>query len=262
MNLIVLQLNMWSLLVHLGEVKDILFNLEKRNSPVDILLLCETFLTKRTQKLINIPGYTLLANNREKSKGGGTAILIKKNISYTRRSDLEEFHEGHLETTYIKIQTKNQKKIVIGSLYQPPNTSADHLPNHLSEMIPTVKSEKKDKQLILGMDHNLNLLKSNSHTSTQKFLDIIISNGLVPTTTWPTRITQQTATLIDNIFISEVLQQNFDSAILIHDISDHLPLLALMKQTKITDKSPIEFNIRLLNSSRISDINQKLRDID
>ena len=48
MNLIVLQLNVWSLLAYLGEVKDLLFNLEKRNSPVDILLLCETFLTKRT----------------------------------------------------------------------------------------------------------------------------------------------------------------------------------------------------------------------
>ena len=123
-------------------------------------------------------------------------------------------------------------------------------------MIPKVKSEKKDKQLILGMDHNLNLLKSNSHTLTQKFLDIIISNGLLPSITWPTRITQQTATLIDNIFISEVLQLNFDSAILIHNISDHLPILALMKQNKIM--SPIEFNSRLLNSSCISDINQKL----
>ena len=56
------------------------------------------------------------------------------------------------------------------------------------------------------MDHNLNLLKSNSHTSTQKFLDIIISNRLLPTITRPTRITQQTATLIDNILISEELQ--------------------------------------------------------
>ena len=133
------------------------------------------------------------------------------------------------ELDNIEIQTKNQEKIVIGSLYRPPNTSADHLHNHLSETIPKVKSEKKDKKLILGMDHNLNLLKSNSHTSTQKFLDIRISNGLLPTITWPTRITQQTATLIDNIFISEVLQRSFDSAILIHDISDHLPLLALMK---------------------------------
>ena len=92
---------------------------------MDILLLCETFLTKRTHKLINIPGYTLLSNNREKSKGDGRAILIKNHISYTRRSDLEEFQEGQMETTYIEIQSKNKKKIVVGSLYRPPNTSAE-----------------------------------------------------------------------------------------------------------------------------------------
>ena len=35
----------------------------------------------------------------------------------------------------------------------------------------------------------------------------------------------------------------------------------LMKQTKITDKNPIEFNSRILNL-HISNINQKLWDID
>ena len=45
-------------------------------------------------------------------------------------------------------------------------------------------------------------------------------------------------------------------------MSDHLPILALMKQTKITDKNPIEFNSRLLKSLCISNINQKLWDID
>ena len=45
-------------------------------------------------------------------------------------------------------------------------------------------------------------------------------------------------------------------------MSDHLPTLALMKQTKITDENPIEFQSRLLNSECISNINRKLRDID
>ena len=77
MNLIVLQLNIQSLLAHQDDLKDLLFQLDKRNSPVDVLLLCETFLSERTQKLINIPGYTLLSNNWKRSKGGGTAIPIK-----------------------------------------------------------------------------------------------------------------------------------------------------------------------------------------
>ena len=78
----------------------------------------------------------------------------------------------------------------MGSLYQPPNISANQLHHHLSETIPKVKSEDRDKQLILGMDHNLDLLKSNSHSATQKFLDMLINNGLLPTITWPTGITQ------------------------------------------------------------------------
>ena len=58
--------------------------------------------------------------------------------------------------------------------------------------------------------------------------------------TRPTRITQNSATLIDNIYISNNLQCSFDSLILIEDISDHLPTVALLKQTKMSDKTPIE----------------------
>ena len=96
------------------------------------------------------------------------------------------------------------------------------------------------------MDHNLDLLRSGTHNPMQKFLDTILGNGLLPTIKRPTRITQQSATLIDNIIISEVLQQNFDSALLINNISDHLPIITLMKQTKIVDENPIKFHSRKL----------------
>ena len=96
----------------------------------------------------------------------------------------------------------------------------------------------------------------------QKFLDTILGNGLLPSITRPTRIVQQSATLIDSIFISEVLQWNFDSALLIYNISDHLPIITLMKQTKIIDKNPIEFHSRKLRNEKIATINQKLHGID
>ena len=96
-------------------------------------------------------------------------------------------------------------------------------------------------ELIIGMDQNLDLLKSENHTSTRKFLDTILSNGLWPTIT---RITQASATLIDNIYISRKLQYQFDSLILLEDMSDHLPAVALLRQTKVSDKSPIEYKSR------------------
>ena len=67
------------------------------------------------------------------------------------------------------------------------------------------KIKNEGKETILGMDHNLDLLKSNVHKQTQALLDDLNDKDILPTITCPIRITQNTATLIDNIFVSEKL---------------------------------------------------------
>ena len=62
MNFIVLQLNIRSLLSHQADLKNLLHELDKRNSTVDILLICETFLNKKLKRMVNMPGYTLVCN--------------------------------------------------------------------------------------------------------------------------------------------------------------------------------------------------------
>ena len=126
------------------------------------------------------------------------------------------------------------------------------------ELVSNKTSQLTNHELILGMDQNIDLLKSNEHTNTRKILDLILDSSLWPVITRPTRIIQRSATLIDNIYISKNLQCKFDSAILVDDISDHLPLVALLRQTKITDMSPIEFMSRRLNNTKISRIHLKL----
>ena len=129
-------------------------------------MLCETFLTDHTMRLVNIPGYKIINNNHKQSKGGGMAILIRDDLPFKRRDDLEDF-KGMVETTYIEIKTKAKREIVIGSIYRPSNTTEKEWCTHLNEIIPKVRSEKGHKQLILGMDHNPDLLKSNDHAPTQ-----------------------------------------------------------------------------------------------
>ena len=79
-NFIVMQLNICSLLSNIGELKFLLTKLEQKDLTVDVVLLCETFLSKKTEKLVNIPHYHLHANHRSKHKGGGTAILVRDGI--------------------------------------------------------------------------------------------------------------------------------------------------------------------------------------
>ena len=79
-NLIVIQLNIRSLLSKQAELNQLLVNLENRNSKVNLVLLCETFLNDKTRKFVNIPDYKLYKDHHKHHKGGGTAVLANNEI--------------------------------------------------------------------------------------------------------------------------------------------------------------------------------------
>ena len=170
--------------------------------------------------------------------------------------------EKSVEAIYVEITAKDGRKIIVGSLYRPPNVSTLPLQNHIINTMNIIRKEKGQKNVILGMDHNNDLLKAHAHTTTQEFLSSMMDSGLLPTITRPTRITKNSATLIDNIFVTEELHKNFDSLLIVDDMSDHLPALALLKQKRLRDKDPLEFESRNLTDKKITEIKQHLQKID
>ena len=170
--------------------------------------------------------------------------------------------EKEAESTFIEVIAKNGKNFVIRSLYRAPNTREDTFINYIKETIHKIKGEKGQKEIILGMDQNFNLLKANKHKGTSHFLDTMMDFDMIPTITRLKRITNSTATLIDNIYIIGKIQHNYESHLILSDISDHLPSLLLLKQTKVKDRTPIEFESRNLNEDKIMQINNELWSID
>ena len=83
---------------------------------------------------------------------------------YKVRADLCPFVEGTIESTFIEIVAKNRKPIVVGSLYKPPDKHPNIFIKSLNETIAQIKAE--GKELILGMDHNMDLIKSSEHKPT------------------------------------------------------------------------------------------------
>ena len=110
-NFIVMQLNIHSLLSNITELKLLLTKLERHNLPVDVLLLCETFLTKKTERLIHIPHYKHYSNSRTIYKGGGTSILIRDGIIHKRQKDLEMMLEKEVKSTCVEMTAKCGKKL-------------------------------------------------------------------------------------------------------------------------------------------------------
>ena len=73
-NFVVMQLNIRSLLSNQTDLKLLLNDLSLKNSAVDAIMLSETFITAKMEKLINMKGYSIHTTNRVNSKGGGTAL--------------------------------------------------------------------------------------------------------------------------------------------------------------------------------------------
>ena len=69
-NLIVMQLNVRSLLSNQSTLKQLLRDLDNTKSKVDLILLCETFLTDQSRRLVRFPGYKFISTERANRKGG------------------------------------------------------------------------------------------------------------------------------------------------------------------------------------------------
>ena len=75
----------------------------------------------------------------------------------------------------------------------------------------------------------------------------------------PTRITHNSATLIDNVSISFNLSKTYTSGIIISDISDHLPCLILISTNNKIKRPPYKTIYRDLNNNNIIKIQNDLR---
>ena len=83
---------------------------------------------------------------------------------------------------------------------------------------------QQNKNIFMMGDFNINLLQHETHSPTDSFLNTMISHGLLPCITKASRVTDDTASLIDNIF-TNVDISTCKSALLYSDISDHYPVL-------------------------------------
>lgn len=118
----------------------------------------------------------------------------------------------------------------------------------------------KKSDIYLCGDFNVYLLNYGSETGTRNFVDSLFSLGLFPFIDRPSRITDHSASLIDNIF-TNVINTDIKSGLLINDISDHLPVFS------ITDYSIYRRNVqgfvynRRLDEGSLSSFYQSLNQV-
>lgn len=255
-NLSVLHLNIRSLQKHFDELQELLLSLKQKQIFVDVILLCETWINDdANDALIDLDGYELFLHNRTRCKGGGIPIYVKHELKPSKRPDLNVLREGIFESLVVEINL-SRKKAFVCELYRVPGTNE----SLFNEDIEKILRISKEGLLFIGSDQNLNLLKHQSHGHTGMFLNQILGNGLIPTILKPTRVTHRSSTLIDNIYIPINFENNFNSSVIINDMSDHFPCLTQIRVNsgKQNKREPVMINTRKINENKIFKINNDL----
>ena len=213
----ILHINIASMSRHFDELCTLL---DKTKSKFKIIGISETRFCAQPILNFSIPDYNVEFTPTE-SSCGGTLLYISKTETYICRNDLNQllYSPKLLEATFVELKYSSSTNVIVGCIYRHPCMSLDEFnTKFFSPLLERISRE--NKVLTLMGDFNIDLLQCESDRNTERFVDIISSYLLIPAITLPTRVTNSSSTLIDNILIS---QRNFEikSGNIICGISDH-----------------------------------------
>ena len=221
----IIHLNIRSISRNLNAFETYLKNLAHKFT---VLGLTETWLNNSNFNTFCLAGYYHVYNYRSIRVGGGVSLFIQDCFEYVKRNDLCIMNE-FIETVFIELnkdQTNFGKNIIIGVVYRPPDKDMKELLDYMNEILSLLRPERK-LIYILG-DFNINLLNNETHQLTAEFLEVMYSYTLYPLINKPTRVTTNTATLIDNIFHNNLISNETVYVLLISQIiSLYLQLISM-----------------------------------
>lgn len=219
-----MHINISSLCKHFDELSELLSAL---NHNFSVLGISETRLSNMRISNIDIPNYAFIHTPPDSSVGG-VGLYIHNRYAFKPRPDLNQllFCSKLLESVFVEIIFKSKVNVVVGCIYKHPLLDTDIFNNNYLSLF-LQKASKENKTLVLLGDFNINLLNCTTSSSINNFLDLLGSYQLMPQITLPTRITEQSSTLIDNIFLSSNQYQCLSGNLSVK-LSDHLPQFILI----------------------------------
>ena len=226
----------------------------------DCIGLTETWLKDNEEtNIYNMSGYTLLSKTRAHKRGGGVGLYISDRLKYKTRDDLIAVtEECPFECLFIEAEV-DKNAIVIGTVYKPPDTNVNTFNDHFKDLLRKISNERK--KCIIMADFNIDLLKIDTNGQTTDFIHGMFASTFYPTISRPTRVTQQTATLIDNI-ITNMHEYPVTSGILYNDISDHFPVFNFYSMERSKRVKYTTVYRRKASSENINKLNIKIQNLN
>ena len=261
-NLSLIHCNIRSARQNSADFSNFLYSLHHK---FDIIALSETWLNSNNDSIIGFSEYSQVNIYRNNKRGGGVSLLIHDSITFTELEDLSTCNDV-FESVFVEIAT-SRKNVVVGCIYRPPgkSTMADGTNSFqkFNDEITKILSRfnKCNKEIYLLGDFNIDLLQYKSNKLTSDFINSLLSASFCPLINRPTRVSDQTATIIDNIFTTNISADKIFKGILPTDISDHFPIFAIIQNDYKTSRDSLPVLKRIVNANTLTNFKNDLDQI-
>ena len=246
-----LHININSILPKIDEVRQI-----AKLSDASIIGISESKLDETVlEGEICIDGYELVRADRNRN-GGGVACYIKSELAFNQRKDFSM----DIENIFFDILLPNSKPILVGIIYRPPDQ-----PGFLSKLTDAIKGTEnfEEQEVYILGDFNINLLhkKTLRKNYPKYYTEFCSLHGLKQLITSPTRVTQNTSTLLDHV-LTNSSDRTSQSGTLEIGISDHMLTYCTRKITHTKSFDHKYIHIRSLKKYTEAKYIQALKDIN
>ena len=229
------------------------------NKQFGIISLTESWLNNDNKQLFKLSGYNDFHSLRNDGRrGGGLSMFISEKYN-AKPIHKYSISLPFIETLFVEISKENSKVLII-AVYRPPKADINQFLDKFINLIND--SALKYDEIILTGDFNVNLYNYETDNNASNFINTLASHSLIPIITKPTRVTDNSASIIDNIFLSN--PSNFTSGVIVADISDHFPVFVIKHNFLIQqDKNQnVNISFRVINETTINNLCESLESCD
>ena len=227
-NFSLFSLNSQSIHAKMDKLKVVLEDLSDKNVNFSLISLQESWLkgdpnhnNEVDLSHFELNGYKSFATGATCSAHGGVISYVKDSFD----ADVKlKFSSKYFDAIFLEIRGQDIKPFIFGNIYRSPKNDNSSVQGFLREFSPIITDLCKDnKNIILSGDFNLNLILANQRELYGQFLDLLLSLGLCPKITYPTRFAKYSASLLDLIFVrtNNGLLSKTKNGILHSTLSDH-----------------------------------------
>ncbi len=192
-----------------------------------VICLSETWLSA-SLVLVSIPNYTFISSHRVLKRGGGVAMYLHNSIKFCLRAkSCNQVVQSNIDYIIVELLQYNITLCCICCL---PKTNVIDI----ITVIDKLKFQSNHKShFVFAGDFNINLLDETTSFFSD-FVDDLHTLSLHPIINLPTRVTDTSATLIEN-FMCDYALLPLHSCVIKTDISDHYLICFFIEANDVAD---------------------------